>query len=52
LIIVRPYRLDDQIVFSSISIPSIIADGSKWGGDIEFVKFIGYSGGSTADIPI
>jgi four helix bundle protein len=47
---VRPYRLAEQIVSSSISIPSNIAEGAERGSDKEFVKFLGYSSGSTAEL--
>ncbi len=47
---VRPYRLAEQIISSSISISSNIAEGSERGSDKEFVKFLGYSSGSAAEL--
>lgn len=47
---VRPFRLAEQIVSSSISIPSNIAEGAERGSDKEFLKFLGYSSGSTAEL--
>jgi four helix bundle protein len=45
---VRPYRLAEQIVSSSISVPSNIAEGSERGTDKDFIKFLEYSSGSAA----
>jgi four helix bundle protein len=47
---VRPYRLAEQIVSSAISISSNIAEGSERGSEKEFVKFLGYSSGSAAEL--
>ncbi len=47
---VKPYRLAEQIVSSSISIPSNIAEGSERGSEKEFIRFLGYSSGSAAEL--
>lgn len=47
---VRPFRLAEQIISSSISIPSNIAEGSERSSDKEFVKLLGYSSGSAAEL--
>jgi four helix bundle protein len=47
---VRPFRLAKQIVSSSISIPSNIAEGSERGSDKEFARFLEYSSGSAAEL--
>ena len=47
---VRPFRLAEQIVSSSISIPSNIAEGSERNSEKEFLVFLGYSSGSTAEL--
>jgi four helix bundle protein len=47
---VRPFRLAEQIVSSSISIPSNIAEGSERGSDKEFARFLEYSSGSAAEL--
>jgi four helix bundle protein len=47
---VRPFRLAEQIVSSSISIPSNIAEGAERPSDKDFVKFLGYSSGSAAEL--
>jgi four helix bundle protein len=47
---VRPYRLAEQIVSSSISIPSNIAEGSERGSKKEFIRFLQFSSGSAAEL--
>jgi four helix bundle protein len=47
---VRPYRLAEQIVSSSISIPSNIAEGSERNSNKEFARFLQYSSGSAAEL--
>jgi four helix bundle protein len=47
---VRPYRLAEQIVSSSISIPSNIAEGSERSSNKEFARFLEYSSGSASEL--
>jgi four helix bundle protein len=46
---VRPYRLAEDLMSSSISVPSNIAEGSQRGSDKEFARFLEYSAGSSAE---
>lgn len=47
---VRPYRLAEQIVSSSISISSNIAEGSERDSEKEFIRFLRYASGSAAEL--
>lgn len=47
---VRPYRLAEQIVSSSISISSNIAEGAERGSDKDFARFLSYASGSAAEL--
>lgn len=47
---VRPFRLAEQIVSSSISIPSNIAEGSERGSTKDFIRFLEYSSGSASEL--
>jgi len=46
----RPYRLAEQVVSSSISIPSNIAEGAERPSEKDFIKFLGYASGSAAEL--
>ncbi len=47
---IRPYRLAEQLIAAAISIPSNIAEGSERNSEKEFLVFLGYSSGSTAEL--
>jgi four helix bundle protein len=47
---VRPFRLAEQIISSSISIPSNIAEGSERGSSKDFIRFLEYSSGSASEL--
>ncbi len=47
---VRPFRLAEQIISSSISIPSNIAEGSERGSNKDFIRFLEYSSGSASEL--
>ena len=47
---VRPYRLAEQIVSSSISISSNIAEGSERGSTKDFIRFLEYASGSCSEL--
>jgi four helix bundle protein len=47
---IRPYRLAEQIISSSISIPSNIAEGSERGSAKDFIRFLEYSSGSASEL--
>ena len=47
---IRPYRLAEQIIPNSISIPSNIAEGSGRGSAKDFIRFLEYSSGSASEL--
>lgn len=47
---IRPYRLGEQVISSSVSIPSNIAEGSVRKSNKDFVRFLEYSAGSMAEL--
>ena len=47
---VRPYRLAEQIISSSISISSNIAEGSERGSTKDFIRFLEYASGSCSEL--
>lgn len=47
---VRPFRLAEQILSSSISIPSNIAEGSERGSAKDFIRFLEYASGSASEL--
>ena len=47
---IRPYRLAEQIISSSISIPSNIAEGSERASAKDFIRFLEYSSGSASEL--
>lgn len=46
----KEYSIKDQIIRSSISIPSNIAEGFERQSDKEFVKFLYYAKGSSGEL--
>jgi four helix bundle protein len=46
----KEFALKDQIVRSSISIPSNIAEGAERSSDADFSRFLGYSKGSCGEL--
>ena len=46
----KNYGLRDQIIRSSISVPSNVAEGAERKGDKEFANFLSYSSGSCAEL--
>lgn len=46
----KEYALKDQIVRSSLSIPSNIAEGAERPSDADFCRFLGYSKGSCGEL--
>lgn len=47
---IRPMRLGDQIAGSCVSIPSNIAEGSERSSQKDFLRFLEYAIGSTAEL--
>jgi len=47
---IRPYRLAEQMISSSISIPSNIAEGSERGSAKDFIRFLEYASGSASEL--
>lgn len=47
---IRPFRLGEQVISSSVSIPSNIAEGSVRKSSKDFVRFLEYSAGSVAEL--
>ncbi len=47
---IRPYRLAEQIISSSISIPSNIAEGSERSSVKDFIRFLEYASGSASEL--
>ena len=46
----KEYSIKDQIIRSSISIPSNIAEGSGRGSNAQFVQFLNYAQGSAFEL--
>lgn len=46
----REYAIKDQIIRSSISIPSNVAEGFERQSDKEFVRFLYYAKGSSGEL--
>ena len=46
----KNFGLKEQIIRSSISVPSNIAEGAERKGDKEFANFLSYSSGSCAEL--
>lgn len=44
----KPYRLIDQVIASSVSIPSNIAEGSQMNSAVHFKKYLYIASGSAA----
>ena len=44
------FGLKDQILRSAVSIPSNIAEGSERGSDADYIRFLYYSKGSSAEL--
>ena len=46
----REYAFRDQMIRSSLSIPSNVAEGAERGSDPDFVRFLHYSKGSSGEL--
>ena len=46
----REYAFKDQMVRSSLSVPSNIAEGSERGTEADFARFLRYSKGSSGEL--
>lgn len=46
----KPYRLIDQVIASSVSIPSNIAEGSQMNSAVHFKKYLYIASGSAAEL--
>ena len=47
---VRPFKFADQLAKSAVSIPSNIAEGADRKSNKDFIRFLNYSSGSTAEL--